>query len=141
MTREKRKPFQVYIEDFRPLPKASLWQRTIVDRVKSLSVALFAGALFAYPVTLVLVGVIFGGLIFWSTFVGSFIVIGLIIHGLGFSHNFRNWDISMKRMLATVMGGMVALGWYEGILYFKGPLFLLVLGLVGLAGIIVALRR
>ena len=65
---------------------------------------------------------------------------GTIIYGLGYSSNFRHWDISLKRTIGVLLGFVVAAGFYAGLIYLRTwfiPVALLLLGL----GVFFVLRR
>jgi len=94
----------------------------------------------AYPLYLVYIGLIFGGLVFWGFFVGSIAVIGAAITKLGYASNFRHWDISLKRIAGVFLGFLVAASFYAGIIYLKTWLIPVVFGLFGL-GLVLVLRR
>ncbi len=121
--------------------RASFFQRRIVPMLRHLGkFGLFALA-FTYPIYLVYVGLAFGGLVFWSFFAGSFAIIGVVITRLGYASNFRNWDLSFGRvMTGTVLGFLIAVGFYSGLIYLNTWLLPVVLGLLGL-GLLVVLRR
>ena len=79
---------------------------------------LYAVALF-YPITLALVGLVYGGLAFWSYFVGSVAVIGLIISRLGYARNFDQWNVGSRRFAAIPLAFLAMLGFYAGLIYLK----------------------
>jgi hypothetical protein len=117
--RKKYNFFQVDQAAFRPLHKAKFQERYLVEPLKSLGRYVFFGALFAYPVALVIVGVEFGGLVFWSSFLGSVALIGLAIDKLGYSRNFQNWDVALGRIRGLLVAFLLVLGFYFGIIYLK----------------------
>ena len=81
--------------------RASYFERFVVSPLRQAGkLGLFALA-FAYPPILVLVGIAFGGLAFWSFFAASGAVIGLIIWKLGYASNFASWDIGLRRIIIT----------------------------------------
>jgi hypothetical protein len=49
-----------------------------------------------YPVHLVYVGLVYGGVAFWSFFAGSIMIMGATITKLGYASNFRHWDIASR---------------------------------------------
>jgi len=125
---------------YRP-DRASLFQRRIVPTLRQLGKFGLFGLAFTYPIYLVYVGLAFGGLVFWSFFAGSFTIIGVVITRLGYASNFRNWDPNFRRVMAgTVLGFLIAVGFYSGLIYLKSWFLPAVLGLLGL-GLLVILRR
>jgi len=80
--------------------------------------ALYALAI-TYPIYLVYVGLAFGGLVFWSFFVGSFAVMGMMITRLGYASNFRHWDIGFKRTVGVLLGFAIAAGFYAVLIYLR----------------------
>ncbi len=93
-----------------------------------------------YPLYLIYVGLAFGGLVFWGFFAGSLAVMGTVISKLGYSSNFRHWDVGLKRMAGVLLGFVVAVGFFGGIIYLRSwfvPVVLLILGL----GVFLVLRR
>ncbi|HVH14672.1 MAG TPA: hypothetical protein VNA15_02995 [Candidatus Angelobacter sp.] len=79
---------------------------------------LYALALF-YPITLAVVGLVYGGLAFWTYFVGSFAVIGLIISKLGYARNFDRWNVSSRTFAAIFVAFIALLGFFAGLIYLK----------------------
>jgi hypothetical protein len=79
---------------------------------------LFALA-FMYPVYLVYVGIAFGGLAFWGFFVASVAVMGIVITRLGYAANFRQWDISLKKVSGLLLAFALALGFVSGLVYLR----------------------
>ena len=79
---------------------------------------LYALALF-YPITLAVVGLVYGGLAFWSYFAGSFAVIGIIISKLGYARNFDRWNVSSRRFAILPLAFLAVLGFFAGLIYLK----------------------
>jgi len=114
----KKKPrethlWQVDPSVFEPLRKAGLFERTVLGRGRSLvkhSLYLLA---FAYPLVLVISGVMFGGLVFWASFAGSMGLFWLVIKRAGYSGNFASWDMGYK----SFVGLIAAFGIYAALVY------------------------
>lgn len=84
-----------------------------------------------YPLYLVIIGVAFGGLVFWTFLATSTAVLGFALKRLGYSANFRNWDIGGRTMIGVVLAFPIALGFYEGLIYLRIwliPIFVVALG-------------
>jgi hypothetical protein len=137
--RKKRKLWEIDPTIFQPGRKATLLEQ-IVQPFRSLAKYLLYSLLFAYPLTLVTVGLVFGGLVFWATFIGSFTAMGIIITKAGYARNFQHWDISFRKMGGMTVGFVMALGFYLGLIYLKIwfiPVIILILGL----GLLLAIRK
>jgi len=116
---KKRKLWDVNPSIFELGRKASFFERRIFPPLRQTAkFGLYALAI-AYPIYLVYIGIAFGGLVFWSFFVGSIALIGIAITKLGYAPNFRHWDVSLKRIGGIFLGFLVAAGFYAGIIYFK----------------------
>ncbi len=109
-------------------PPASIWSR-ILSRLKTIGFYSFGGVLFGYPLFLVYMGLVYGWLGFWGTFVGSMTLIGFVIHRSGYGRNFESFgNESFKRRVAGLtLGFLVAAGLYEGLFVLKQWLFPLIL--------------
>ena len=126
---------------FEPGRKASFFETRVVPHLRQVGKFGLLALAIMYPIYLVYVGIAFGGLAFWSFFVASVAVIGLVISRLGYASNFRHWDISPKRTtLGIFLGFAIALGFYGGLIYLKIWLVPIALGLLALGGLL-ALRR
>ena len=117
----------------------------ITDRVKellrSLGKALFYLGFFLYPLALVITGVVFGGLVFWSIFSGSVIVISVILARLGFSRTFAQRDFPFIRSLIGLCAAfLVALGFFLGLISLQWWIVPIV-GTIAVLGLAVGLRR
>jgi len=116
----KKRYWQVDVSRLQSLRRMSRVERMIVQPVRSMGKMFLVGLAFAYPVLLVLTGIVFGGFAFWATLGGSFLFIYLLLSRLGLARNFQSWDISLKRSIpALSLGFLLALGFYLGIIYLK----------------------
>jgi hypothetical protein len=98
---------------FRPLRKAGLIERVFVGRGRSLLKHTLYLLAFAYPLILVTSGIMFGGLVFWTSLAGSMIVIWLVIKRAGYENNFANWDVGYKKFV----GLFAAFGIFATVIY------------------------
>jgi hypothetical protein len=131
--RKKRRPWEIDSAIFQPGPKASLFKRFILRPLRSVGKYAILALAFTYPIYLVSVGIIYGGLVFWGFFAGSVTLMGVIISRAGYSKNFATWDVSLKRFAASTLAFLTLAGLYLGILYFKVwivPIMIAALGLV-----------
>jgi hypothetical protein len=102
---------------FQPGPRAGFVERHIIGHARSLGKYTLYLLAFSYPGLLVILGVMFGGLIFWTSFACSIVLIWLVIRGTGYSRNFQSWDSSYKRVVGVIGGFCVALGLFYGLEY------------------------
>lgn len=115
MTKKAREThlWQVDLSVFEPLPKAGLFERHVVGRARSLGKHTLYLLAFAYPILLVTAGVMFGGIVFWTSFAGSMGVIYFVIKRAGYSGNFASWDIGYKKFVGLI----AAFGIYAALIY------------------------
>ena len=121
---------------FEPLRKAGFFERHIQGRAKSLGKHTLYLLAFAYPLTLVIGGVAFGGLFFWPALAASMGIIWLVIKKAGYSGNFTSWDIGYKKFVGLIGAFGIALGIVYGLIYigivtvpiFGGVLLLVLIG-------------
>jgi hypothetical protein len=100
----------------------------------------FALLLFYGPI-LVILGIAFGGLVFWGALAGSMALIGLILKKLGYAKNFAAWNPSIGRQLLSLfLGFLLAVGLYLGLFTFQIWLIPIAFGLAAL-GVFLALRK
>ena len=74
MTKKKQRETRLWQFDpsvFQPGPKASMLERFILRNARSIGKHGLYALAFAYPIILVTLGVVFGGLVFWTSLVGS----------------------------------------------------------------------
>jgi hypothetical protein len=130
----KKRQFWVFDPTiFQPGPKTSHARRFIIEPAKTVGRLSFFILVFTYPVTLVVLGILFGGLVFWGTLIGS---IGLIGFGLwkgGYDRNYQAWNPNLARQLAGLSVGFgMTIAMFYGLFYLKlwvlplfgGPLIL-----------------
>jgi hypothetical protein len=116
---KKKKLWLVDPSIYQKGPQARFFRRRIVPPLWQLGKFALIGLALTYPIYLVYIGLAFGGIAFWAFLAGSFAIIGVIISRLGFSRNFRNWDIGFRRMGAVFLGFLAAFGFYEALINLK----------------------
>jgi hypothetical protein len=104
---------------FQPGPKAGLLERYILSRARTLGRYTLFGLAFAYPVALVSLGIIFGGLVFWASLAGSMGLIWLIIKKTGYAANFASWDLGKKKFAGLIGGFGMAFAFFTGLIYLR----------------------
>jgi hypothetical protein len=129
--RKNRRLWEIDPTIFQPGRKATILER-IVQPFRSLARYLLYVLALAYPTGLVILGIAFGGLVFWGAFAGSIAAMGIIITKSGYARNFQNWDISLRKMGALPVAFLMTLGFYLGLIYLKiwlVPVMALIMGL------------
>lgn len=119
MTKKKPRETHLWQTDlsvFEPLLKAGLFERHVRARARSLAKQSLYILAFAYPIILVTVGVMFGGIVFWTSFAGSLGLMWLVIKRAGYSRNFASWDIGYRKFLGLIGGFGIALALVEGLI-------------------------
>ena len=105
---------------FKPGPQDTKLRSRIAGLAKSIGRSAFFLFLFIYPLTLVISGILYGGLVFWSLTIGSLGVIGLILWKGGYAGNFSGRNPSLKRQIpALFIAFLMALGFYAGLIILK----------------------
>ena len=111
---------------FQPLRKAGVLERRIIQPGRSLGKYSLYTLAFTYQLALVSLGVVFGGLVFWSLLVGSAGVFWLVISKTGYAKNFANSDVGYRKLIGLVGGFILSLGVIYGLIYLSGwiiPIF------------------
>lgn len=115
-----------------PLPKAGILERRLLAPARVLGKhALYAVAI-AYPLAIVTLGIMFGGLVFWTTFAGSMGLIWLVITKTGYANNFASWDVSNRKFLGLLGAFCISVGLFYGLFYLRVWIFPVSLGGLGL---------
>jgi hypothetical protein len=104
---------------FQPGPRAGFVERHILGRARSLGKYSLYGLAFAYPVVIVSLGVMFGGLVFWSLFAGSMGLFWLVINKAGYSRNFANHDVGYRKFVGLLGAFAVAMALIGGLIYIR----------------------
>jgi len=102
---------------FQPGPRSGFLQRHILGPARTIAGRTVWVLAFAYPLLLVTLGVVFGGLVFWASFAGSAGLIWLIIKKAGYARNFEGWDIGYRKFLALFVAFGITLTLFIGLLY------------------------
>jgi hypothetical protein len=105
LTKKKPREIRLWQFDpsvFQPGPKAGFVERYLLQRARSLAKYTFYTLAFAYPILLVTLGIVFGGLVFWPSLAGSMMIIWLVIKKAGYSENFASWDIGYKKFVGLI---------------------------------------
>ncbi len=121
MTNKQRKSrlWQFDPSVFQPGPKAGFLEHYSLRRVRALGKYTLYSLAFAYPVTLVSLGIIFGGLVFWSTFAGSVGVMWLVIKKAGYARNFADWGVGNRRFLGLFGAFGIVLAFFYGLIQMR----------------------
>ena len=122
MTKKKNRETHLWEFDrslFEPGPKAGFLERYVFGRVRSLVKHAFYLLAFAYPILLVTLGIVFGGLVFWASLAGSTGIIYLVIKRAGYSANFESWDVGYKKFLGLIAAFGIYLAFVYGLIYIK----------------------
>ena len=85
---------------------------------------------FSYPVLLVSLGLVFGGIVFWTSLVGSIALMWLIIRKTGYARNFAGWGVGGWRLLGLFGAFGIALAFFYGLTHLGDwffPVFMAVL--------------
>jgi hypothetical protein len=137
---KKKRFWQVDPAMFKLGRRAGSLERYILPVVKSLGkYVLYSIAIF-YPITLAVVGLVYGGFVMWGYFAVSVAVIGLLISRLGYARNFASWDVSSRKFAAIVVAFIAALGFFAGIIYLK-VWFLPIVFAVLVSGLVLTVKR
>ena len=125
LTKKQRKTrlWQFDPSVFQPGPRARFLERHIIGRARSLGKYTLYALAFSYPVALVSLGIIFGGLVFWSAFAGSVGLMWLIIRKAGYARNFANWGVGNRRFLGLFGAFGIVLGFFYGLLQLREWVF------------------
>ena len=142
LTKKQRKTrlWQFDPSVFQPGPKARFLERYIIGRARSLGKYTLYALAFSYPVTLVSLGIVFGGLVFWSAFASSVSLMWLIIRKAGYARNFANWGVGNRRFLGLFGAFGIVLGFFYGIIYLREWVFPISGGVLVIA-LILGVRR
>ena len=128
MTKKQRKTrlWQFDPSVFQPGPKAGFLEHQILRRARALGKYTLYSLAFAYPVALVSLGIIFGGLVFWGTFAGSVGLMWLIIKKAGYARNFAGWGVGNRRFLGLFGAFGFVLAFFYGLIQLRAwilPIF------------------
>ena len=119
---------------------AGFLERRIIPALRQVGKFSLISLALVYPLVLVVVGIVYGGLAFWSFFSISVAIIYLVIAKLGFAPRFRGRGQGVNASLGTLGGFILAAGFYEGLFVLKTWLVPAAIGLSAV-GIVLVLRR
>ncbi len=125
---------------FQPLPKASFLKRHLLGRLRSLGKYTLYSLAFSYPVVLVSLGIIFGGLVFWTALVGSIAFMWLLIKKAGYANNFSDWGVGNKRFLGLFGAAGLVIAFFYGLTHTR-ELFLPIFGGLLVITLVVGVRQ
>jgi len=112
-----------------------------VSLLRTLGKFVSFGLLLVYGPILVILGIVYGGLVFWGALAGSMALIGLTLKKLGYANNFAAWNPRIGRQLLSLsLGFLLAVGLYLGLFTFRIWLIPIAFGLAAL-GILLSLRN
>ena len=114
---------------FQPGPKAGFLERHIFGHTTTLAKYALYGLAFTYPTLLVISGILFGGLVFWTSFAASLGLIFVVIKKAGYSQNFASWDISNKKFAGLFIAFGLTFAFYMGLIYI-GVLSIIIFALL-----------
>jgi hypothetical protein len=104
---------------FTPLPKNGRIKNRLTGPLKTIGkVSLFSLAM-GYPITLIILGLLFGAVAFWGSFAASAVILYFTLTKLGYARNFAGWSLSWKKFLGGLIGFPLAAGFYLGLIYLK----------------------
>jgi len=113
----------------------------VLDRLRQLGSFLLVALALSYPLTLVYLGIAYGGFVFWGSFSGSLVIIYVIISRLGFARNFEGWGSGfLKRLVVLVIAFGAAAGFYLSLFSLRILTIPLIICLL-ISGLVYFLRK
>ena len=100
--------------------KAGFFERRSLQPARSVGRYALYSLCFAYPLAIVSVGIVFGGLVFWSLLAGSAGIFWLVIRKTGYAKNFANYDVGYRKFVGLIGAFLLALGMIYGLIYLHG---------------------
>lgn len=137
---KKKRLWEVDPYMFDKRPRAGFLERRVLPALRTVGRFVLIGLALTYPIYLVYVGLVYGGLAFWSFLGGSLVAIGLILWKLGFASHYSTWGAGFTGLWGVVGGGVIAIGFYLGLIYLKTLLLPIAFGVLGV-GLLFVLRR
>lgn len=119
---------------------ASFLERRIIPALRQAGKFSLITLALVYPLILVIVGIVYGGLVFWSFFAVSVAIIYLVISKLGFAPRFNSEGQGFKAILGILGGFVLAAAFYEGLFVLRTWLVPAAIGLSAM-GIFFVLKR
>ena len=120
---EKGRFWKIDPEPFKPGRHKRL-RETLKNLAISVGKILGIVLLIAYPVLLTILGVEYGGLVFWGILAGSLAVTGLLLQRLGYAKRFGSRDTRfLRKLVALFLAFVVIVCFLLASLWFtRGPL-------------------
>jgi hypothetical protein len=138
--KKENKLWEVDPTIFDPRKPAGYFDK-ILTLVRTFGKYVSFGLLLLYAPILVVLGIVYGGLVFWGTLAGSMALIGLTLKKLGYAQNFAAWNPRLGRqLLAIFIGFLLAAGLFLGLFTFRVWLIPIAFGLTAL-GLVLSLRK
>jgi hypothetical protein len=111
------------------------------DPLQSLAKPVLISLFFSYPLIVVFIGILYGGILYWASLTGSFALLGLFLWKTGYAKNFEAWNPKLgKQLLALVVAFAIVVGFYLGL--FNARLWLVPISLgLGIGALIILVRR
>jgi hypothetical protein len=129
----KKRFWEVDPAVFRSSGKYGIRER-VADRVRQAGKSLAWLLLFTYPLTLPLLGLLYGGLVFWGTFAGTVIVMMILLSKFGYGRTFGARDFPFFKSLVGLSGAFLCtLGLYLSLAFLKFWTIPIAFGLSALA--------
>jgi hypothetical protein len=129
----KRRFWEVDANLCAPSGKFGLWERSL-ELGRAVGRYVLWGLILTYPLTMPLIGILFGGLAFWAAFGGSGLAIVILLRRFGLSRNFDSREGSLARGILGICGGFLCtLGFYYSLIFLHGWALPIAFGLLGLA--------
>ena len=135
--KENPRLWKIDPSNFTPLPRKTRIQDRLIPRLRIIGKASLISLAMAYPVILLTLGLLYGGIVFWGSFAGSTLIIWLVLSRLGYAENFAGWGVmSSKRFAAGLIGFPLAAGFYLGLIYLKLLALPLIIAVVVMAAVV-----
>ncbi len=111
--------WRVDAEVFQPFSEVRLVDR-VTGRLRSFGRLFLIAGFLSYPLLLIILGVVYGGLAFWGLFGVSMCVIWLVLTRTGYARNFEEWDSSLSSKLAAITVGFLGvMGFFLGLFWLR----------------------
>jgi len=114
---------------------------SVKDPLQSLAKLGLISLFFSYPLVVVFIGILYGGILYWASLTGSFALLGLFLWKTGYAKNFEAWNPKLgKQLLALLVAFAIVVGFYLGLFNARLWLVPITLGL-GISALIIFVRR
>ncbi len=97
----------------------------VASRLRGLGTIGLFTLLIVYPVGLIYMGLVYGWLGFWGTFLGTLSIIGLVLHRAGYSGNFSQAGTGtpLRAIAGLFLAFIVTVGFYEWLFILRSLVF------------------